>query len=89
MANANTNPPPNGNWRGQVIVDMSLNPEGSAYQVLFSNKRNPIVPQPVARKAVNTVQVTEFNGAVSSGPVHCIGVDLQPMEIQILERNNG
>lgn len=86
VANANTNPPPNGNWRGQVIVDMSLNPEGSAYQVLFSNKRNPTVPQPVARKAVNTVQVTEVNGAVSPGPVHCIGVDLQPMEIQILER---
>lgn len=80
-------------WTGEVIVDLALNPVGSTYEVLFTNKTagqndNPggHAPGPAIEKAAGQVQIYEINGTVMQGPARAIRVTLQPMEIQILRK---
>lgn len=73
-------------WSGQVIVDASLNPIGSPYQILFSNVDRAAPPRPVAHKPPGTLLIHDVGGAVTPGPARVLAVDLQPMEIQILAR---
>jgi glycosidase len=73
-------------WRGEVIVDFSLNPKDAVYTVLFSNKGKPTAPGPVTEKAAGSVEITEVDGTTTHGPVRALQVDLQPMEIQILAK---
>ena len=73
-------------WSGEVIVDFSINPVGATYGILFSNKNRSTVPGPVAEKPANRVEVHNIDGDVTRGPIRSIGVQLQPMEIQILGR---
>jgi glycosidase len=83
-------------WTGEVIVDLALNPAGSTYQVLFTNKafspgddQGGIAPQPVAEKRQGEVEIYEIGGAVTRGPARALRVTLQPMEIQILGKRDG
>ena len=71
-------------WSGQIIVDFSLNPAGSHYQILFSNKGAPAEPGLVIEKPSGSVEITEIDGTLTHGPVHVVAVNLGPMEIQIL-----
>jgi hypothetical protein len=71
-------------WKGEIVVDFSLNPDGTAYTVLFSNKAQPVVPGAVEEKPAGSVVVTEVDGSVTHGPLRVVSVNLQPMEIQIL-----
>jgi glycosidase len=71
-------------WKGEIVVDFSLNPDGTAYKVLFSNKAQPVVPGAVEEKPAGSVVVTEVDGSVTHGPLRVVPVNLQPMEIQIL-----
>lgn len=80
VANAETQ----ASWNGEVIIDFSLNPVGSAYTINFSNKVQPTPAGVVEEKAVGSVTVTEVDGSTTRGPLHVIAVNLQLMEIQIL-----
>ncbi len=71
-------------WTGEVIVDYEINAKDAAYSILFSNKAKPTVPGPTAEKFAGSVQVTEVDGGITSGPIQVVPVNLQPMEIQIL-----
>ena len=71
-------------WEGKVIIDFSLNPVGSAYHIIFSNKAQPTPPGVVEEKAARSVTMTEVDRNISQGPLHVVAVNLQPMEIQIL-----
>ena len=73
-------------WSGQVIVDFSLNPAGSHYHILFSNKGAPAEPGPVIEKPSGSVEITEIDGTITHGPARVVAVNLGPMEIQILGR---
>ena len=68
----------------RVIVDSQLNPAGSSFQLLYSNKAIPAVPGPVT--ATGQVTVFEVDGTIGSGPLHVVTVTLQPLEVQILRR---
>ncbi len=82
---ANTDP--QASWTGEVIVDLFLNPIGSAYERLFTNKTtSSVAPGAVMGKAAGQVEIHEANGSVTQGPARAIQVALQPMEIQILRK---
>lgn len=92
VANSNTE----SGFTGEVIVDFSLNPVGSDYDVLFTNKvassgsdAGGVVPGPVVEKAAGNVEIHEVNGAATSGPARALRVTLQKMEIQILRKRSG
>jgi glycosidase len=71
-------------WKGEIIIDFSLNPLGSTYNVMFSNKAQPIPPGEVEKKAAGSVIVTEVDGSITQGPLLVVAVNVQPMELQIL-----
>jgi glycosidase len=87
VANCNTKEP----WTGEAIVDFSLNPAGSIYEVLFTNKRGDggIAPELVRERAAGSVEIHEVNGSVTNGPARTVGITLQPMEFQILGQKTG
>jgi glycosidase len=67
-----------------AIVDGSLNPQGAAFRVLYSNQDTPASPAPVTRRTGVTVQ--EVDGSIGHGPVSTVQVTTRPMEVQILGR---
>ena len=71
-------------WKGEIIIDFSLSPLGSAYNIIFSNKSQPTSPGAIEEKAAGSVMVTEVDGSITQGPLHVVAVNMQPMEIQIL-----
>jgi glycosidase len=82
---ANTNP--NAGWDGDVIVDFALNPSGTPYTILFSNRDSVSRdPDPVAQRSGNGVIIHEVDGSTTNGPVRVVPVHLAPMEIQFLSR---
>jgi glycosidase len=85
VANTNTT---NG-FQGEVIVDHELNPEGTSYKILYSNKTHsgePHAPTAVVDKKRGSATIHEIDGSVTSGPARALPVDLQSTEIQILGR---
>jgi glycosidase len=84
---ANTNA--GAGWRGEVIVDYALNPDGATYDVLYRNNTDAVAAAPaVASKAVGSVEIHEADGAITHGPARAISVTLGPSEIQILRRQD-
>ena len=85
VANTNTTQ----GFQGEVIVDHELNPEGTLYKVLYSNKKGgskapgAVVNRP---RPGDNLAIYDIDGSVSSGPACTLPVDLQPTEIQILGR---
>lgn len=76
-------------WTGDVIVDLALNPIGSVYNVLFSNKESGSVMTQklsVVGKGGGEVEIHEMNGAVTNGPARALNITLRNMEIKILGR---
>ncbi len=79
-------------WVGEVLIDLSLTPAGSAFELLFSNRAidpRPPQPQPPGRaiaKGTGAVEIREVNGAITQGPARSVPVSLAPMEVQILRR---
>lgn len=77
---------------GEVIVDFALNPAGSPYEIIYSNKtfrgpnRGGAMPGRVLAKAGGQVMIHEPNGTISNGPARAVKVTLKPMEAQILRR---
>ena len=75
-------------WSGEVIVDMALNPAGSEYKPIFTNKlpgeEGGSPPQPVVDKTAGQVEIYEANGNISRGPARALPVTLAKMELQIL-----
>jgi glycosidase len=85
VANSNTA----SGFTGEVIVDFSLNPVGSTYDVLFTNNTansGGVAPSLVVEKPVDSVEIREVNGALTTGPARILRVTLQKMELQILGR---
>jgi glycosidase len=82
VANCNTE----ASWTGDVIVDFSLNPAGSSYEVLFTNKisGDAAAPDAVIERPAGSLQIHEVNGSVTHGPARTLGLTLQKMEFQIL-----
>jgi len=76
-------------FTGDVIVDFSLNPVGSTYEVLFTNNTasdGGVAPGLVVEKPVGSVEIREVNGAITRGPARTLRVTLQKMELLILAR---
>ncbi len=76
-------------FQGEVIIDHEINPEGSSYKVLYSNKKDAggsKEPGTVVDKPGGSVTIHEIDGSVASGPARTLPVNLQPLEIQILGR---
>ena len=75
-------------WRGEVIVDYALNPDGAPYELLYSNRPGAQndAPAQVVGKAEGSVEIHEADGAVTGGPVRALPVALGPSEVQILRR---
>jgi glycosidase len=73
-------------WQGEVLVDFAINPAGSLYQVLYSNKSRPAAPEPVNEKTMGSVEIREVDSAVTHGPTRVLRLNLQAMEIQILAK---
>jgi glycosidase len=76
-------------FQGEVLVDHELNPERTAYKVLYSNKQDAggsKAPGAVVDKPVGSVTIHEIDGSVTAGPARALPVDLQATEIQILGR---
>jgi glycosidase len=82
-ANTNTQ----SDWRGEALIDFAINPVGSIYHVLFSNKSNATAPEPVSEKVMGSVEIREVDGSVTHGPTRVLRLKLQPMEIQILGKS--
>ena len=74
-------------WAGGVIVDSSLNSIGAATSILFNTQGQLVAPGEVVEKPSGSVEVTEVDGSITSGPVQLVLVGLQPMEIQILRQS--
>ena len=83
LANTQTGGP---GWSGYVLVDWNLNPEGAAFQVLFSNKGAGEVQGPEPAETAHGALVHEVDGDTSRGSVRVIKVHLKPMEFQVLGR---
>jgi glycosidase len=76
-------------FQGEVIVDRQLNPQGTTYRVLYSNKAGvggSKAPGSVADKPAGSVTIHEINGSVTAGPARTLPIDLEPTELQILAR---
>ena len=71
-------------WSGEVIVDRHLHGEGSKLEVLYSNARDAVPPEPVRAHGPGTVTVQEVDGGTGRGPLHALPVTLGPMEAQVL-----
>jgi glycosidase len=67
-----------------VIIDFQLSKVGDAYQILYSNKIAPTLPNPV--KQIGAATVHEVDNTIGNGPLHVLHVTLQPLEVQILGR---
>ncbi len=67
-----------------VIVDLTLHLAGDALRVLYSNKANPTAVGNVVQMAAGSVVVAETDGSTGVGPLNCVQVTLQPMEVQII-----
>jgi glycosidase len=75
-------------WRGEVIVDYALNPGGTPFELLYSNRsdaRNH-APSQVVGKAEGSAEIHETDGAVTRGPARALPVALGPSEVQMLRR---
>lgn len=82
LANTNTE----AGWTVEVIVDFALNPVGSIYRVLFTNKNGQQMGAAgtVLEKSAGSVVIHELDGRTSSGPARVLPVRLEPLEIRIL-----
>ena len=69
---------------GFVIVDSSLNPPGSQFDVLFTNRDTHAKPGPV--RSTGTAEILEVDGTISAGPACVVPVTVGPMQIQILSK---
>ena len=76
IANTNTQ----GRFKGYVLVDFYINRDGERFHALNSPNGPP--PEPVETRS--GLEIHEIDGGISSGPARMIGVNLQPMEVQIL-----
>lgn len=77
-------------FHGQVLVDFSLNPAGTTYRVVYSNKSTAgggTAPSPVQDKPAGSVTIQELSGVVTVGPARTLPVTLMSTEIQILARS--
>jgi glycosidase len=67
-----------------VIVDLTLHVAGDALRVLYSNKNVWTEPGSAVQLAGGSVVVAETDGTTGTGPLNCVSVTLQAMEVQII-----
>lgn len=67
---------------GQVLIDWSINSDGEQFHVL--NDSTASTPGPVENRS--GLEIQEIGGGISTGPARMIGVNLRPMEVQILAK---
>jgi glycosidase len=73
-------------FAGFVIVDSDLNPPGTQFELLFTNRDSTTGPGPVG--STGAAEIHEVDGATSNGPASVVPVTVGPMELQILGRSN-
>ncbi|MFN8482952.1 MAG: alpha-amylase family glycosyl hydrolase [Anaerolineae bacterium] len=79
------NPSTTARFGGAVIVDASLNRDGTVYTTVFSNRAGREGgAQAVTFKPQGSVSVTYADGTGGDGPLLVLPVSLDPMEAQIL-----
>ncbi len=72
-------------YSGEIIVDMSLNREGTVYTTVFSNKATGAgETQAVRFRPQGTVSISADDGTGGAGPLLVLPVTLEPMEAQVL-----
>jgi len=69
---------------GFVIVDSTLNPPGTRFDVLFTNRETGRKPGLVGSTGI--AEIHEVDGTVSHGPASVVPVHVGPMQTQILGR---
>ncbi|HKE41091.1 MAG TPA: alpha-amylase family glycosyl hydrolase [Casimicrobiaceae bacterium] len=74
-------------FAGWVLVDSSLNPPGSRFEMLFANRQPSVSPGPVSE--TGPAEIHEVDGTVSTGPACVVSVNVQPMQVQILGQSVG
>jgi len=71
-----------GDFRGHVLVDSSINKDGDQFRVL--NDSATSAPGPVESRS--GLEIHEIDGGVTTGPARMIRASLRPMEVQILAK---
>jgi hypothetical protein len=70
-----------------VIVDSNLNPAGSEFEILYSNKNAAVKPGTAVM--VGRGEIHEVDGGMTAGPCVGLPVNLRGMEVQVLGRGIG
>lgn len=73
-----------GTFTGSVIVDANLNPAGTTFRVLYSNREPAVLPGPV--RSTGPVEILEVDGTVSGGPASVLPVVVGPMQVVVFGR---
>lgn len=81
---ANTNTEPKLSVSLFVTVDYNLNSKNPTYKVVYTNKSKSTPPYRVEEK--QGVTIREVDGKINNGSIHTLKVTLQPMEVQILAK---
>jgi glycosidase len=67
-----------------VLVDYNLNSKNPTYKVVYTNKSK--FPPPYRVEEKQGVTIRESNGKINNGFIRTLKVTLQPMEVQILAK---
>lgn len=72
-------------WQGETLVDFTIRPSGSTYELLFSNRRVPTPDdrQAVIAKADHELSFVGLDGGRHVGTGRAIRVALLPSEVQV------
>lgn len=73
-------------FMGEVIVDASLHPQDSPFEIMYSNQPGAQQPGGVTTREAGSIEIEEPDGSFTHGPARTVPVALRPMESQILRR---
>jgi glycosidase len=74
-------------FQGFVNVDFSLNPPETSWRIIYSNL-NTARTAHIIEKSEGAVMIRGIDGKISSGPLRIVSVEMKPMEIQLLGRQD-
>jgi len=71
-------------FQGFSLVDFAINPDGSHFATLYSNKAGAANPGACVTRPAGTVTIHQLDGSTSTGPVRAVPISLQPLEVKVL-----
>ena len=75
----------NNAWSGDVVVDYTMRPGETFFDLEFSNKRpaDGVPTATITKRDLGSVHVVSLGGEMNHGPTRTLHVDLLPGEVQI------